>query len=475
MNILSITNIYPEAIVLFIAFLLNIGIALVVLWKDYKSLVNRIFALMVLCFAFWNFTSLMSDWVDYVLQDPDKLLFWAKATIIGPIIAVFLFLYFSFIFPKREKFNIWVIFSFIPALILLCLTPFSFNIKEFYFSEELGVFQTKIGVLYDWFLIYCVLYLGLGIYNLIKKYKKLTGIYKVQVLYIIIGMTIVGLIGLSFNIVFPILGYDKLIIYGPLSTLIFSGIVAYAITRYRLMNVKVVLKKSFVYVLALTLLLAVVIFLSILIQFILQKYFSLDSYVSAVVVITLVVIFLPKAKKYFEEKFNSIFRKDYIDLAKKFEEIEDRMRLVSDMRLENFCKDLSEEMVKLFKLDKVSFYVLRNGEWVDYSSEEKNIIKNNESLIKNLRKAEGIIIRDELNYLINNSTKEDLDEKVSRNLAKEIKERDIVFIIPLFINSELKGFISGRLDELFGFFNKDLELLECIKDRTVNVLQGIIL
>jgi signal transduction histidine kinase len=80
--------------------------------------------------------------------------------------------------------------------------------------------------------------------------KKLDGIQKWQVRIILIGTATGSVLGVIFNLLYPLLFNDYTFVrIGPVFILIFIIFVAYAIIRYTLFNIKVIATQSFIFVL----------------------------------------------------------------------------------------------------------------------------------------------------------------------------------------------------------------------------------
>ncbi len=353
---------------------------------------------------------------------------------------------------------------------------FSLDILLIFFSNYIiqgvdlgGVINSGVyGGFHSLFILQIFLCMLFGIFLLLLNYKKASKIKKAQLKYFLTGIALSLFFGILLNSVIPVLVENsKSSFYGPISSVFMVGFIFYAVTRYRFMDIKLVFKKSFVYSLALILLLSVVIFLSILIQFVLQNYFSLDSYIAAVVVITLIVLFLPKVKKKFEDKFNSVFKKDYIDLSKKFDELE-KYKFVTNYRIENFCRELLEEVKRIFNLVHVEFFVLDNNDAFVKAFPKENLetIKKDSDLINVLIKRNEVLIKEELRYL--ESGEGDL-------LIELMDKKSLEFIIPIKFRGKLVGFIGGGCKfSRECFSEEDIKFFEYIQKRTGIILGYLI-
>ncbi len=244
--------VYPYYILPIVSFILALFLSIVVLFKNPRNKINRIFSGISFCIAFWIFAAFMAD----VGAKEEKIaLFWNNMAIIGPSLVPSLFLWFSFIFPSQKKKvgSRKIILLFLPSIFLLILSPTRFNTKEVRFTEW-GTDFTP-GPLYLFLLVFLVIYMGIGFWNLIKKYKKSQVEQKVQIKYLFSGFFITLILGATFNLILPLFfSYGRLSSFGAPTSLFFIGLVSYAITKKELFRIKVVLTHLLVIIFAILLL-----------------------------------------------------------------------------------------------------------------------------------------------------------------------------------------------------------------------------
>lgn len=462
------------SIILLITLLVNILLAGFIFIRNPRRKINIIFSLVIFCFSIWIFTSLMADWMNFILEDSSQLLFWASATLVGPIFIPALILYFSIIFPeKKVGIKKWmIVLMFIPPIILLAFTPFHYNIQDVYLNTD-GYFQTEIGHLYPWFLIYCVFYLFLAVFLLIKTYKKNKGIIKTQISYILSAILLVAIIGLSCNVILPLLGYTKLIIYGPLSTVVFSAFIVYVLTRYRFMDIRVVIKKSAVYfstLISLGLLFALIF---LVVSEIFLQYFSINQKILYGFFIVLVIIIAPIFYNFIKKKFDSIFLKKYIDLSKKIENLEDNIKCDKD--LDGLAREVSENLLEILKVEKIRFFSIdhKDSNYKSIYPKDNSTTMNPEDILpNNFSEHREIIVREELEIAPTDSE----NKKHIHKLIKELKKYESEVALPVFSGNELLGMILiGEKKTKESFSVEDMELIQQISDKLGDILGNVLL
>lgn len=210
-----------------------------VYFKDRKSALNRSFTLFCLSVAAWSWAYIF--WPE--APDRETTLFWFRVLHIGAIFVPITYFHFVIVFLNLYEKNeralklgyltafVLFLFDFTPLFIRDMVPKFSFR----YWAEP--------GILYHFFLL---IFFGYAIYCwylLSKAYLKSTGTMREQIRYVLLG-TLIGFIGgstnypLWYNINIPPLGNSLVAIYVIL--------VAVAITKYYLFDIKLILTELLV-------------------------------------------------------------------------------------------------------------------------------------------------------------------------------------------------------------------------------------
>jgi len=201
---------------------------------------NQVLAGIVLSSSFWVFTNLMVD----MAKSNSAVLRWSQMTLLGPILIPFLFLYFSYVFPRPSKINkLKRVFIFLPALLLLFI-PTRYNIQEAYLVPD-GIPQVIPGILYVPFFIYFSTYVAIALYNFLKNIKKASSLEKLQIKYVIIGTILTVSIGLITNVLLLSLGISEASSFGPHGTIFWTIFLSLAILKHHLFDIKVIATELF--------------------------------------------------------------------------------------------------------------------------------------------------------------------------------------------------------------------------------------
>jgi signal transduction histidine kinase len=220
--------------------LTSLGLGIFVFSKNGRNETNRIFVYLCLAVSIWSFFYL--GWP--LSKTSESALFWFRLLHIGAAFTPIT--YFHFVVSwlgigKRNKF--FIRFGYVLSLV------FSFLVfSPFFITEMIPKFHMRFwaepGIAYHFYLLYFFFYFIFSSILLCLNYQRSSGIKKKQIFYLMVGM-ILSIIGGSTNY---FLWYDiNIPPYGNIlagSFVIFS---AYAMVKYRFMDIRIVAKKSFIY------------------------------------------------------------------------------------------------------------------------------------------------------------------------------------------------------------------------------------
>jgi signal transduction histidine kinase len=101
------------------------------------------------------------------------------------------------------------------------------------------------GPLYPFFGAYLVVSLTGSLVLLSRKLRLLTGIERLQVQFVLLGIGVAAAGGSVTNLLLPLVfGTSRLNVYGPIFGLVMVAFIAHAIVRYRLLNIRLVVRRS---------------------------------------------------------------------------------------------------------------------------------------------------------------------------------------------------------------------------------------
>lgn len=233
-------KINPHSFSWIIATTINIVLALFVYTKNKKNSTNIAFALFSSTIALWSF----SVWGLHVASNSSVASNWSRIFSFGMLFIPATFIHFIFAITQKINKNKHSIYlSYLIATIFSLLNVSGLLVRDF---VNVGVKYTpKPTILYILWMLNFTIWMAYGLYVLYKTYKTTSNlIEKNQIKFVFIAYAVAVIFAftnapLSFGIkIYPI---------GGLSSIIYTGIVAYAIVKYQLMDIEIIIRKGIVY------------------------------------------------------------------------------------------------------------------------------------------------------------------------------------------------------------------------------------
>jgi signal transduction histidine kinase len=118
-------------------------------------------------------------------------------------------------------------------------------------ESDHGTTKVQYGVIHPFFAAYTLLCLAYSVAVLIFKYRTVAGPLKLQIRYVLLAFAIPGALATITNLAVPLLlknsSFSR---YGPFFSLLVLVLIGHAIIRHRLMDMRVVIERSVVYLAA---------------------------------------------------------------------------------------------------------------------------------------------------------------------------------------------------------------------------------
>ena len=341
-----------QSIPLIIVGLLNILIGLVVLTRDTSKTQNRIFFLFSLSLGGW----VIGIAGFLMTNEPRAALVWAKVYYSFPLLIAATMPLFARSFPLNSRIprSWWIpILAGYIALALPLIFDSTFITRGLVYQEwGKEILLDKISYVgYSIFLLTCF---GVGLVHTFIKSRRTAGLTKLQTQFFFTGFLLTSFFGVLFNLVYPFFGNYRLIWLGPLFTNAFIIATGYSIIRHRMFDIKLIIARSFAYILSLSVLAIGYGFL----------FFGVTTYVFNLHVTLLIQILIsiatavaaltfPTLKKFFDRQTNNLFYRDAYDaqiLLDKMNKI-----LVSNTNLESLLQNVAVLLQDEMKLSYVMF------------------------------------------------------------------------------------------------------------------------
>ncbi|MDP1706990.1 MAG: ATP-binding protein [bacterium] len=240
-----------NSIVLVITASVDIFLVALVYMSNPRSATNKIFSLLTIFTMLWLVMTYVAPFSDLV---PISLTLHRLGIFFAAAMSALFFLLAHTMPSEKIQLRKPVFIALLVATLMMMIL----NISPYAFTSIAilnGVSSPQPGVGLIPFVILSTLFSGLTVYWLLRKYKRSKGDEKKQFGLVLSGIVIMLALVIA-TILVPIIyfGSIQFLTFTPLYTLVFLGMTAYAITKYQLFNIKVLLTQ------ALTLVLCIVLF-----------------------------------------------------------------------------------------------------------------------------------------------------------------------------------------------------------------------
>jgi len=418
---------------------------------------NRIWSAISLAIFFW------SGALYGVINSPDaKVAMWFQYVLdISAILIPGLFIYFTFAFLQTRSRHKAMIK--ITALLSFVLMVFSFSPL---FKREMSPafefnFWINPGPLYFLFPLFFVSLMLCAFILLIKAFLRAEGIKRLQVKYVLIAGLIAFAGGIT-NFLPQTIGKYPV---GNFAVALYVFIISYAITRYRLMNIQIIIRRSLIFALG-TITIAAFTFLPLyfLAPYLEKQYFLLTS-----VGLALIDIYIfPYIIGGFRRIANNFFFASLYQEEQTLTHLLDKVPTL--ISLSQLIELISGTLQKTFNLKKVGIllYDSRTSKYLPHSLigfHEDNgvsLVRNN-FLLDYLRTHQRPLVQPEINLMLKNLRPLASIEDISalEKLQIHLQRIEAVICCPIIAKGKLIGIIIlGEKSSRAPYFKGDLEFLQ---------------
>ncbi|NIQ39031.1 MAG: GAF domain-containing protein [Proteobacteria bacterium] len=430
---------------------------------------NGVFGLLCIFASIWCFSILLVR----LSSSPHKAVFWGRLAFLAVGLGVTFFLYFAFVFPERSIPK-WIPhpLGFIAPGIIFAVLAFTDLILEDVRLEEWG-YDSVHGPLHSLFLVYILSYISIGIsYLFVKLIHTSSPIQKLQLKYVLIGLTVAPFIGLVTNGILPIIGNARFTDIGPTSFIVFVGASSYAIVKHRLMDIDFLIKKGFILLFSFIILcFPAFIFLGLLENFFYQKVnYEFTLFVILLIVLSSLVFLRIRAVA--EEKIEKfLFKQRYSDQRTL---MNFGRALVTILDLRSLCKRVIETVSQSMNVTNGSVYILdeekASFELYEYGESDRGgkIIKRlpqKDYLFQWLLREKTVLVKEEWSLM---PPAPERDKALTR-----MDEMQSEVCIPLISRNRVIGIINlGSKRNRRPYTIQDIELLTTLANQTAIAIEN---
>lgn len=423
-------------------FIVNLFLSILIHLRSAKTKANITFEITAFGITTWCLAMIF-----FRAADLQSSIMWAKLLYFFPAFIPTAFLLFGLFFPKNRVSGlvISVIVIFNIVMVVLTLSGEAV-IKSVLLNSG---FEKKIvfGWAYYWFYIFYIPGFFITSYIvLFRKYLRESPLVRMQILYILLGMTAASMPAMITNLNLPTFGYFELNWVGQLFTVFWIGGVAYAIIKHRLMNVRLVVARSIAYILLIGI---IAVFYTTAVFVAGNSLVLKEVSVNQTILYTLLTIFVAftfQPLKYFLEKITDriFFKNDYDsnELLSNLTKI-----LASTLRLEDLTRRTLNQLFNSMHISRGTFYIFQNDHppmLISGGDVDRN--KYEEKKMRKISENKKVMVLEE-----------EENEK-SKELMRDLK---VSVIFPLHVGEKIHGLLLlGEKKSGDIYFEKDIQLLK---------------
>jgi PAS domain S-box-containing protein len=437
----------------------NLTLGLLVWRKNPSQPVNRRFALLSVAVAGW---ALSNGFVTAYGDGPAGVI-WARAAFLCAAAIPLSFFLFVSVFPRarpsspRTVTRLFLICGFVvfglTATPLIARTTSLLN----------GVLNVVYGPLHPVFAAYLIGGFAYSLVFLHRKLRILTGVERLQVSYVFSGTLLAIVGGIVTNLVIPLVFHSsKFSHFGPLFTILMVSFIAHAIIRYRLMNIKVAIRRGIVYLIAIATVSATFLaILSLASRLLATGPYGLPDWLELLLMVVLASIFNP-LKNTVQTWVDRYFFRESYDYRQAVRDISRRMAGILDLQslLEYAC----EAVVKSVKPEYVAAYAKDSA-----GRAYKRLILQQTAHVGQIPPPEEINLNSQLAVHLQTLRQPILTDDLTRNaepssdvneILKVLRQLGAAMALPIHEDESLSGFfLVGPKLSGDAFFSEDVDLL----------------
>jgi two-component system, NtrC family, sensor kinase len=440
---------------------INLFLAGMVFFRSPRNPSNQAFVFFVLTLVGWSFCLQRV----FGSATPASEILWGRpafafASLIGSSIVVFCQLFPDSTRPSLSKTS--RLFILLGTLLAgLSLTPLM--LRDMVISSN-GQIERHYGPVYPVFAAFFLTALGHGIWTLTRKWRTSRGRSKQQIQYLWLGLCLLIGGATTTNLMIPILmRSSRASVYGPYFSVFFVCLTAHAIIRHRLMDIRLIIRKSMTYGLSAGAAVGIIWGLFIAIDKGLGVKFQPPStFLPLMIGGAGAIVFHPVRITIQQLLDRYCYRREY--------DYRQAIRIISQvlaslLHIDPLCERLTAFILDTLKVEEVAVYLCHEDSYIEQrsyqhasngeQSQTGALTMVSPSLVALLERARQPVLQEELGLWADMSDQAYLHEEFTL-LRSQV-------LVPLFVEHDVAGFIAvGEKRSGDPFFNQDIEFLATI-------------
>ena len=303
-------------------------------------------------------------------------------------------------------------------------------------------YDFKTGVFFDLYGLFFILVMLYLLTSVTVGYVKSSGIRKIQLLYVLIGLYLFSAVSILFGLILPLFGFSKVVPFDSQSSLLWVAFASYAIIKHRFLDIRLIVARTIIYFILIALLTTPFILLVIYYNKFFSEQWGIGAFLTSLILALLIVFGLEPLKKLISrvtDKFLFKGKIDYQEVNKKISHV-----INKELKLRSLVHTLSLELKRQLKLDRAIILLPKNGDYcLEAVGGDKAVkICKNDSIVKSFRRNREIIIKEEIDRKISDLTNEEKRRQLEA-IKEVLVEFDFSLAVPIFSDYKLIAVLLG--------------------------------
>lgn len=456
-------------IIYLIVIFFNLFISLFVLLKSKQQKIKTTYFILVFILNGWILNNYLSYFVnDFEIIQLTVHLAYLFGALIGPC-----FLLFCLYFPAKSKItNLYKFLIFFPPLVFSYLSFTDLFIKE----HTLILNEPALPVYGDYLYIYGIyilFYLFLCFRLLFIKYRKSLPIEKFKILYIILSFFIASFIGVLVDLIFPYFIENSRSYWGSLGTIFISIAFAYSILKYRLLDIKIVLKKSLLHFTSVVILFFIYFYILFGLKDALVENSGWSEQTALVLVILVIVLTIEPLRKFILKIIDKLFYSENKEIIKQTEKLE--LALNSTTQFDKLINTIEDSLQAYLNTSRVNFIWLnkQTGKLESYKDEQNITLDTTGSVFQYLKSNPKVLVAEEIPYMLEEMTNG--EKELLADVEKKLKSLKVAMVLPIGEKGELVGaFLFDKKIKNEAFTSEDINYVNDLQPQMTSTIANAI-
>jgi signal transduction histidine kinase len=449
-------------LLVYITILINPVLGLFVFLKGKRNLVTILIFLLTLLLSAWTISNhFYSKNLDYeVSLLVNKLVF----TFTAPLISILAHL--AIVFPvESSKANKLTYLVYIPAILFVPLSFSNLIVKDINLQGESVTPVFSYGAIF--FAISSITVVVSSLIIFASNYRRTHGIQKIQMQYFAIGLSLTAILATLTNLVLPMgLSIFQLTVLGPSFSLIFISMTIFAIVRYQLFDIRLLLGKIVYYLLSSIPPYAVYFFLAYIYESIFGTSFNMYAYIIGIPVAIAFTAFANNSNRFLSEYTDShLINPGYNPLVV-LEQL--RQRLTTSLDIEKISQESLFMIARTIRPESSGVIIMTNNQTNELLS--FNYKKEPYTSTQDFMMFLQFFISRNIKTISTNDLKDpqqntSLDHMLKSHILSQMEKYKLEVILPLKEEQKVRGILLVGYKEAKAPYNsQELKLLVSIAE-----------